>query len=81
MRWQMDSKPIADCFISDPVTVFKYLPKSQKFLLATSKSEMQLFCAKSLKSLTNPMEFGVLNVVDLQVTADEQFLFLAYSSG
>jgi hypothetical protein len=42
---------------------------------------MQLFCLKSLKSLTNPMEFGVLNVVDLQVTADEQFLFVAYSSG
>lgn len=77
----MDSKPIQDCFISDAVTVFRYLRKSQKMLLATSRSEMQMFCAKSLKSLTNPMEFGVLHVVDLQVSADEQFLFVAYSSG
>ncbi|MFO0116415.1 MAG: hypothetical protein ACK521_01920 [bacterium] len=65
MRWKMDSKLITDCFISDAITVFKYLSKSQRFLLATSKSEMQLFCAKTLKSLTNPMEFGVLNIVDI----------------
>jgi hypothetical protein len=77
----MESKTITECFLSDPITVFKYLRKSQRFLLATNKSEIQLFCANSLKSLTNPMEFGVLNNVDLQVTADEQFLFVAYSSG
>lgn len=77
----MDSKPLGDCFIQDAVTVFRYLNKSEKILLATGRSEMQLFCAKSLKSLTNPMEFGALQVADLQVSEDEQFLFLAYHSG
>jgi len=28
MRWQMDTKQLVDCFVADPVTVFKFLPKS-----------------------------------------------------
>ena len=81
VRWAMKKEHIDDCYISDPISTFKYLPKTGKFLLASEKSEIQLFDVKTRKALTNPMEFGILSIVDAKTTEDEQFIFFAHSSG
>jgi WD40 repeat protein len=42
---------------------------------------LQIFSAKTLKPLTNPISIGILEVVDIEVSRDEQFLFIAYGTG
>jgi hypothetical protein len=40
LNWNLKSKLIEGSFLEDRVAQFRYLPKSQKYLLATEKSEV-----------------------------------------